>query len=219
MASNFAAARASMVQNQLRARGVRDERVLKAMERVPRESFVPGEIEDDAYLDCALPIECGQTISQPVIVAMMTDALQLGGEERVLEIGTGSGYQTAILAELAAAVYSIERHAELARQAADRLRTLGYENVFLRTGDGSLGWPEEAPFDRIIVTAAVRECPPALWEQLKEGGVLVGPFGPSAEQTLYEMHKIAGQRQSRILTGCRFVPLISNDKGQMTNDK
>ena len=201
-----------MVKQQLRARGVRSERVLATMGRVPREAFVPDEIQHDAYLDCALPIECGQTISQPVIVAMMTDALQLSGDERVLEIGTGSSYQTAILAELAHAVYSIERHAELARQAEWRLKTLGYENVFLRTGDGSLGWPEEAPFDRIMVTAAVRECPPALWEQLSEGGILVGPFGPSAEQALYEMHKIAGQPQSRVLTGCRFVPLVSNGK-------
>jgi protein-L-isoaspartate(D-aspartate) O-methyltransferase len=212
MALDFAAARASMVQHQLRARGVRDQRVLDAMGRVPREAFVPAEIEHDAYLDCALPIDCGQTISQPVIVAMMTDALQLSGEERVLEIGTGSGYQTAILAELAGAVYSIERHAELARQAQWRLKNLEYENVQLRTGDGSLGWPEEAPFDRIIVTAAGGECPPALWYQLKEGGILVGPFGPSTEQSLYEMHKVGGQPQSRVLTGCRFVPLVSNDK-------
>jgi len=212
MAFDFAAARASMVQQQLRGRGLRDERVLATMGRMPREAFVPVEIEHEAYLDCALPIDCGQTISQPVIVAMMTDALQLRGDEKVLEIGTGSGYQTAILAELAHAVFSIERHAELSRQAERRLKTLGYENVILRTADGSLGWPEEAPFDRIIVTAAVRECPPALWEQLKEGGILVGPFGPSSEQALYEMHKIAGQPQSRVLTGCRFVPLVSNDR-------
>jgi protein-L-isoaspartate(D-aspartate) O-methyltransferase len=212
MPLDFSAARSAMVQQQLRARGVRDQRVLAAMGKVPRQAFVPGEIEHDAYLDCALPIDCGQTISQPVIVAMMTDALQLSGDEKVLEIGTGSGYQTAILAELAGAVYSIERHPELSRQAESRLKNLGYDNVHLRTGDGSLGWPEEAPFDRIIVTAAVGECPPALWEQLKEAGILVGPFGPSTEQALYEMHKIAGQPQSRILTGCRFVPLVSNNK-------
>jgi protein-L-isoaspartate(D-aspartate) O-methyltransferase len=212
MAIDFDAARASMVQHQLRARGVRDQRALDAMGRVPRETFVPDEIDRDAYLDCALPIDCGQTISQPVIVAMMTEALQLSGDERVLEIGTGSGYQTAILAELAGSVYSIERHAELSREAERRLKALRHENVLLRTGDGSLGWPEEAPFDRIIVTAAVSECPPALWEQLKEGGILVGPFGPSSEQALYEMHKIAGQPQSRVLTHCRFVPLVSNDK-------
>jgi len=210
MPFDFSAARASMVTHQLRARGVRDERVLDAMGRVPREAFVPENLAHEAYQDCALPIVCGQTISQPVIVAMMTEALQLAGDEKVLEIGTGSGYQAAILAELAAAVYSVERHAELARQAEVLLQQLGYRNVFVRAGDGSLGWPEEAPFDRIIVTAAAQECPPALWEQLREGGILVGPFGPPSEQALYETHKIGGRPQSRILTGCRFVPLVSS---------
>jgi protein-L-isoaspartate(D-aspartate) O-methyltransferase len=209
MPLDYSAARASMIQHQLRARGLRDERVLAAMGRVPREAFIPDEIADDAYLDCALPIDCNQTISQPIIVAMMTEALQLTGDEKVLEIGTGSGYQTAILAELAKAVFSIERHSDLARQAETRLKNLGYKNVFIRTGDGSLGWLDEAPFDRIIVTAAAGECPPALWDQLKEGGILVGPFGPASEQTLSEMHKIGGQPQSHILTGCRFVPLIA----------
>jgi protein-L-isoaspartate(D-aspartate) O-methyltransferase len=198
-----------MVKHQLRSRGLRDERVLEAMGRVPREAFVPPEIAHEAYLDCALPIDCNQTISQPIIVAMMTEALQLSGDEKVLEIGTGSGYQAAILAELAAAVFSIERHADLALQADTLLKKLGYQNVFIRAGDGSFGWPEEAPFDRIIVTAAAQECPPALWDQLIEGGILVGPFGPSSEQALYEMHKIAGQPKSRVLTGCRFVPLIT----------
>jgi protein-L-isoaspartate(D-aspartate) O-methyltransferase len=205
---DFDPIRASMVDRQLRARGVRDERVLGAMRCVPREAFLPAGLAAEAYEDCALPIDCGQTISQPVIVAMMTEALQLAGDERVLEIGTGSGYQAAILAELAAAVYSIERHAELSRQAGERLSRLGYDNVLLRVGDGTLGWPEEAPFDRIIVTAAANECPPALWEQLAEGGVLVGPFGPSYEQALYKTHKVGGQPQSKVLTGCRFVPLV-----------
>jgi len=208
MTFDFTAARDSMITHQLRGRGIRDERVLKAMSGVPREKFVPADIAFEAYHDGALPIDCGQTISQPIIVAMMTEALQLTGDERVLEIGTGSGYQAAILAELAAAVYSIERHAELAQQAESRLKELGYDNVNIRTGDGSLGWPEEAPFDRIIVTAASEECPPALWNQLAEGGILVGPFGPPAEQALYAMHQIGGKPQSRILTGCRFVPLI-----------
>jgi protein-L-isoaspartate(D-aspartate) O-methyltransferase len=208
---DLAAARNRMVERQLRARGVRDERVLEAMRRVPREAFLPPHLAADAYDDCALPIDCGQTISQPVIVAMMTEALQLSGDERVLEIGTGCGYQAAVLAELAAAVYSIERHAELSRQAGERLAELDYRNVFLRVGDGSRGWPEEAPFDRIIVTAAADECPPALWEQLVEGGILVGPFGPSFEQSLCEVHKIAGQPQSKTLTGCRFVPLIASE--------
>ena len=206
---DFPAASASMVQHQLASRGVRDQRVLQAMGRVRREAFIPQSLAGEAYADCALPIDCSQTISQPIIVALMTEALQLSGDEKVHEIGTGCGYQAAILAELAAAVFSIERHAELAQQAKERLRELGYQNVFVRTGDGSLGWPEEAPFDRIIVTAAAEKCPPPLWQQLREGGVLVGPFGPAYEQALYAMHKIGGNPQSRILTGCRFVPLIT----------
>src|SRR5881227_2820189 len=140
---DFPASRASMVQHQLASRGVREQRVLKAMGRVRREPFIPDSLAQEAYADRALPIDCGQTISQPIIVAMMTEALQLSGVEKVLEIGTGCGYQATILAELAAAVFSIERHAELARQAEARLRALGYQNVFVRTGDGSLGWPEE----------------------------------------------------------------------------
>jgi protein-L-isoaspartate(D-aspartate) O-methyltransferase len=206
---DLAAQRAAMVQRQLRGRGIRDERVLAAMGKAPRELFVPAELRGQAYFDCALPIDCDQTISQPIIVAMMTEALQLGGDEKLLEIGTGSGYQTALLAQLAAAVYSIERHAELSRQAGERLRQLECNNVFLKVGDGSLGWAEEAPFDRIIVTAAAEQCPPALWEQLAEGGILVGPFGPQWEQNLLAIHKIAGQQQVRNLTGCRFVPLVS----------
>ena len=209
---DFHIARKKMVEQQLMARGIRDPKILGAMGRVPRHEFVDPGMASQAYLDHPLNIGCKQTISQPYIVALMTAALELKGTEKVLEIGTGSGYQTAILAELADSVFSIERHAELSRQAERRLKTLAYENVRLRTGDGSLGWPDEAPFDRIIVTAAVSQCPPALWEQLKEGGILVGPFGPSTEQALYETHKIAGQQQSRVLTGCRFVPLVSNDK-------
>lgn len=199
-----------MVERQLRSRGIRDERVLEAMGRVRREEFLPAEIAHEAYLDCALPIACEQTMSQPIIVAMMSEALQLSGTERVLEIGTGSGYQAAILGELAAEVFSIERHEDLAREAKSRLKKARYRNVHTRTGDGSLGWPEEAPFDCIIVTAAARECPPALWEQLREGGVLVGPFGPTSEQTLSAMRKVGGQAQTKFLTGCRFVPLVSS---------
>jgi protein-L-isoaspartate(D-aspartate) O-methyltransferase len=199
-----------MVRHQLRSRGIKDDRVLDAMGRIPREAFVPRDVEAEAYSDNALPIDCQQTISQPVIVALMTEALQLTGDQRVLEIGTGSGYQTAILAELAAVVFSIERHADLARQAERQLAALGYRNIAIRTGDGSLGWPDEAPFDRIIVTAAARECPPALWDQLAEGGILVGPFGPESEQTLTATTKVAGQKQSRFITGCRFVPLVSD---------
>ena len=205
---DFAAQRRAMVDYQLRRRGIKDERVLEAMARVPREAFLPADLAGEAYSDCALPIDCDQTISQPVIVAMMTEALHLAGSERVLELGTGSGYQIAILAELAAEVFSIERHAALSQQSAERLRQLGYHHVQLRVGDGSLGWPEAAPFDRVIITAAAEEPPPAVWEQLVEGGVLVGPFGALWDQALYEMHKVGGKAQSRYLTACRFVPLV-----------
>jgi len=207
---DFPAARRAMVERQLKARGIKDARVLAAMSCVPREAFLPPELAAEAYDDGALPIDCDQTISQPIIVAMMTEALQLTGTERVLEIGTGSGYQTALLAELSAAVFSIERHQGLSRQAGLRLQNLGYQNVFLKIGDGSQGWPEEAPFDRLLITAAARQCPPALWDQLAEGGILVGPFGPEFEQGLYETHKIAGQPKSKLLTGCRFVPLVTS---------
>ena len=207
--SDPASSRRAMIDEQLRPRGIVDQRVLAAFERVPRERFISPDLAVGAYSDNALPIDCQQTISQPIIVAMMTEALQLTGGEKVLEIGAGSGYQTAILAALAAAVFSIERHAPLAREAEARLVLLGYQNVTIRTGDGALGWPDEAPFDRIIVTAAARECPPALWDQLAEDGILVGPFGPASEQSLAVLRKVNGQPQSRFLTGCRFVPLVT----------
>jgi protein-L-isoaspartate(D-aspartate) O-methyltransferase len=199
-----------MIAEHLRGRGIRDERVLTAMARVPRERFVAAGEEAEAYADAALPIACGQTISQPYIVGMMSEALDLIGDERVLEIGTGSGYQTAVLAELAGEVYSIERHAELSRAAGERLSALGYQNVQLRIGDGSLGWPAAAPFDRIIITAAGRECPPALWEQLAEGGLLIGPFGSAEEQTMMIIRKRSGQAIATRSIPCRFVPLVSD---------
>lgn len=209
MRTDFAAARRAMVAQQLRPRGIRDERVLEALARVPRERFLPADLAPEAYDDCALPIDCEQTISQPVIVALMTEALELTGDERVLEIGTGSGYQAAILAELAAEVYSVERHALLSDQAAERLRTLGYRNLHLRVGDGSRGWPQAAPFDRVLIAAAATEVPPAVWDQLAEGGLLVAPLGPASDQVLYQTRKVAGQPQTKVLTGCRFVPLVS----------
>jgi protein-L-isoaspartate(D-aspartate) O-methyltransferase len=205
----FDAARERMLREQLQRRGIRSTSVLQAMARVPREEFVADDYRDQAYADGALPIACEQTISQPYIVALMSEALELSGQERVLEIGTGSGYQTAVLAELAATVYSVERHAELSQQAQTRLVARGYQNVHLRIGDGSLGWPEEAPFDRILITAVAEQCPAPLWQQLAEGGLLVAPFGNSAHQALYAQHKIGGQPQSQFLTQCRFVPLVS----------
>jgi protein-L-isoaspartate(D-aspartate) O-methyltransferase len=200
--------RRTMIERHLQPRGIHSSSVLAAMERVPRERFASSSSLAEAYADRALPIDCGQTISQPYMVAVMTECLELTGTQRVLEIGTGSGYQTAILAELAAHVYSLERHARLSQQADERLRELGYKNCTLRVGDGTLGWPEAAPFDRIMVTAASRECPRPLFEQLAEGGILTGPFGGGEYQVLQVTRKISGRPKSKDITGCRFVPLI-----------
>ena len=155
-----------------------------------------------------LPIDCRQTISQPYIVALMTQSLELSGRETVLEIGTGSGYQAAVLAELAARVVSVERHEQLAAQAARTLASLGYRNVTVVVGDGTLGWPAEAPYDRIIVTAAAASLPDALFAQLREGGILVIPVGHRDSQSLVTVRKIDGQPQRAELSGCRFVPLV-----------
>lgn len=209
-AAKLASAREQMIVEHLGARGIRSSRVLDAMRRVPRERFVGDDFSAEAYDDKALPIGCGQTISQPFIVALMTQALALEGGERVLEIGTGCGYQTAVLAELASEVFTIERHAELADQARVRLHDLGYRNVCLRTGDGTVGWPDAAPFDRVIITAAARECPIALWEQLADGGILIGPFGNSENQVLKSIRWLHGKQHVENLTACRFVPLIAD---------
>ena len=201
-------AKRDMLRRQLQRRGITDRRSLVAMERVPRERFVPEALRAQAYADRALAIDCDQTISQPYIVALMTEALCLHGNERVLEIGTGSGYQTAVLAEIAAEVVSIERHERLSQQAGAVLSLLGYRNVTLVVGDGTLGCPARAPFDRIIVTAAAEHCPPALIEQLLEGGILVIPLGGQVVQTLEAIHKQADGLRRRQLSGCRFVPLV-----------
>lgn len=206
--ADFEAAREQMVRKQLRRRGIVDRRVLAAMGKVPRERFIAEELRGEAYADRALAIDCGQTISQPYIVALMTEALQLSGHEKVLEIGTGSGYQTAILAELAAEVVSVERYPELSEQAASALRALGYRNVTLAVGDGTLGWPSRAPFDRVIVTAAAARYPPALFEQLAEEGLLIIPLGGRDYQTLQAIRKVAGRPQATTLSACRFVPLV-----------
>jgi protein-L-isoaspartate(D-aspartate) O-methyltransferase len=208
MSSSFAAERQLMVEQQLRARGIRDERVLAAMNRVPREAFVTEQARSSAYDDCALPIACGQTISQPYIVGLMTAALELTGGERVLEIGTGSGYQAAVLDELGAEVYTIERHPPLAAHAAAVLKQHGYARAHVKSGDGTLGWPEESPFDRVIITAGGREVPRSVWEQLREGGILVAPLGEAEEQELLQIHKRHGKPTPTVLCGCRFVPLI-----------
>ena len=207
-ADRFAVLRQKMVEVQLRARGIRDERVLTAMERVPRELFISEEYWQQAYEDHPLPIAAGQTVSQPYIVAFMLEVLSLDGAEKVLEIGTGSGYQTALLAELARQVYSVERIEALAHSAKATVQRLGYRNVILVVGDGSLGLAEHAPFDAIIVSAAAPEIPQPLLEQLGEGGRMVVPVGPADAQELVLVRKQDGSTVVTRLEGCRFVPLI-----------
>jgi protein-L-isoaspartate(D-aspartate) O-methyltransferase len=197
-----------MVEQQISARGVRDARVLAAMAAVPRHEFVPLGERDDAYADHPVPIGFGQTISQPYIVALMTELAAVAPGERVLEVGTGSGYQAAVLAELTDEVYSIEIIPELARRASGRLRALGYP-VHVRTADGYFGWREHAPYDAIVVTAAPDHVPPPLVRQVREGGVLVIPVGPPGSyQTLWRIVKIRGDVVARNVTGVLFVPLV-----------
>jgi protein-L-isoaspartate(D-aspartate) O-methyltransferase len=204
-------AREEMVHKQLESRGIRDPKVLAALRRVPRHRFVDAALQSRAYDDHALPIGAGQTISQPYMVALMTQALELQGGEKILEIGTGSGYQTAVLAEFSPRVFSIERDPELARAAASRLSALGYANAILKTGDGSLGWPEHAPFDRIIVTAGAPAIPPALLEQLADPGRLVVPVGDRELQTLEVVDLRDGKLSRRRLVECAFVPLVGEE--------
>jgi len=199
--------RADMVKHQIMARGISDPLVLNAMSSVKRHLFVPKELISSAYNDYPLPIGHGQTISQPYIVALMTELLELRGGERVLEIGTGSGYQTAILAEIAGSVYSIEIVEELALEVKERIESLGYTNIQIRAGDGYSGWPEEAPFDAIIITAAPDHVPGPLLEQLKLGGVLVLPLG-TCFQDLYKIKKSKEGIIERKIAPVRFVPLI-----------
>ena len=205
---DFLACKEEMLRKQLRRRGIRDRAVLAAMGRVPRERFVPRELRAEAYADRALSIGCGQTISQPYMVALMAEALELCGRQRGLEIGTGSGYQAAILAELAAEVISVERHAPLSAAAQSVLASLGYRNATLVVGDGSQGWPDRAPYDRILVTAGAARCPPALVDQLAEGGILVIPLGTPERQVLQAVRKTTGQLKIIDLVSCRFVPLV-----------
>jgi len=196
-----------MVREQIANRGVRDARVLAAMRKVPRHLFVPSEMQSAAYSDTPLPIGHRQTISQPYIVAFMSEAMELKPQDRVLEIGTGSGYQAAILAELVREVYSIEIVEPLGKEVAARLKDLGYERVKLRIGDGYRGWPEAAPFDAIIVTAAPDHVPPALVEQLREGGRLVLPVGRFAQDLLRVRRTAKGIVQENLLP-VRFVPMV-----------
>lgn len=207
----FRKQRLRMVETQIRARGVKDERVLAAMEKIPRHLFVDEGLIDQAYSDSPLPIGEMQTISQPYIVALMTEALMLKGGEKVLEIGTGSGYQTAILAELGASVFSVERIASLAARARKILDSLNYFNVAIRVGDGTFGWREESPFAAIIVTAGAPKIPRILVEQLIGGGRLVIPVGSRFSQDLLRVTKLSNDPddvKKESLCGCRFVNLI-----------
>jgi len=207
----FARKRAEMVHQQLEPRGISDRRVLEVMSRVPRHLFVPERLRKRAYSDTPLHIGEGQTISQPYMVALMTEMLGLRGSEKVLEVGTGSGYQTAILAELGQFAHTIERVSSLAEQARQRLAGLGYTNVEVHLGDGSLGLEFEAPFDAIIVTAGAPETPAALCSQLAEGGTLIVPVGSQTLQRLQIVKKRRGQLSTKESTGCVFVPLIGED--------
>ncbi|WP_373504932.1 protein-L-isoaspartate(D-aspartate) O-methyltransferase [Aestuariivirga sp.] len=193
----------------LRRNGIADERVLEAIEKVPREVFVEDAFSDQAYADQALPISCGQTISQPYVVALMTEGLRVESDHRVLEIGTGSGYQTAVLAHLCKRVYSIERYRTLSETAAERLKSLKIKNVTLQVSDGTKGWVQLAPFDRIIVTAAARGEPQALLDQLAPGGVMVIPIEERAgKQDLFRITRTATGFEREHLIPVRFVPLV-----------
>lgn len=205
--SDWESARLLMVAEQIRKRGIRAPKVLAAMERVPRHLFVPDELAERSYNDEPLAIGERQTISQPYMVAAMTEALELEGHERVLEVGAGSGYQAAILAELAREVITVETRASLAAAARDRLAKLGYHNIRAETGDGASGWPEAAPFDAILVAAAAPQVPPRLIEQLAENGRMVIPVGKSDHQMLLRIRKSAGQVTEEELFACQFVPL------------
>lgn len=209
--ADFAARRAKMVERQLRRRGIEDAGVLEAMGRVPRERFLPARLRHRAYADSALPIAAEQTISQPWIVAAIAQALRLQGAERVLEIGTGSGYSTAVLALLAAEVISIERHAELSAGAAEELAGLGIENVELVVGDGSRGVPERAPFEAIAVHATAPAAPPALLAQLAEGGRLVVPIASDEADQLTALRRRGSEYEGEAIAPCRFVPLIGEE--------
>jgi len=206
--ASYSSLRRQMVDSQLRQRGIADERVLAAMERVPRHEFAPERYRGQAYEDHPLPIGEEQTISQPYIVALMLEALKLSPTDRVLEIGTGSGYVTALLAELTESVVSIERHESLAQSARALLAALGYSNVNVVTGDGTRGFPEAAPYDAIVVSAAATEMPPALVVQLGEGGRMIIPVGSEDSQQLRLVRMENGQPNIELRELCRFVPLI-----------
>lgn len=205
---DYEALKKQMVKEQLIQRGIKNKAVLDAFYKVERHKFLPQDLRKTSYADFPVPIGEGQTISQPYIAALMTEYLALTKEDKVLEVGTGSGYQTAILAELAREVYSIERFESLAKNAIKTLDELGYANIKIKVGDGTLGWQEAAPFDRIIITAASPAIPLPLAEQLKEGGRIILPLGKNFSQILTLAERKNGKLESREICGCVFVPLI-----------
>jgi protein-L-isoaspartate(D-aspartate) O-methyltransferase len=205
---SFENLREHMVKTQLIPRGIKDQRVLSAMKKVPRHRFVDEHMQARAYDDMALSIGDGQTISQPYMVAIMTELLDLQGTEKILEIGTGSGYQAAVLSQIAHEVYTVERIESLAKKAEARFRSLGYSNVFVKIDDGSLGWTEKAPFDRIIITAGTPEIPKPVLDQLSEGGIIIAPVGDRFSQQLLKGVKAKGRIIETRHTPCVFVPLI-----------
>ena len=205
---DYANHRGKMVERQMMDRGIKDLRVLETMSRIPRHLFVPDALQHKAYGDHPLPIGENQTISQPYTVGIMTAALNLGTNDRVLEIGTGSGYQTAVLAELAANVFTIERIKQIGQEAKKRLEGLNYLNIIYKTFDGTYGWPDHAPFDAIMVTAGVKEIPKPLVLQLKDRGRIVIPIGNEGNQNLVLATKTNGNIRTKIIANCKFVPLI-----------
>lgn len=200
-----------MVEEQLRARGIHDPHVLRIMAAIPRHLFVDGALDAKAYGDSALPIGESQTISQPYMVALMTQALDLTGEEKILEIGTGSGYQTAILAELGERVFTVERIASIGVAARERLQAMGYSNVIFRIADGTVGWRELSPFDRVLITAGAPRVPQFLDGQLRVGGIAVVPVGSGRNQRLVKATRTEKGMERRVLCNCAFVPLIGKD--------
>ena len=207
----FRSLRHDMVSSQIRSRGISSPRLLKVMQYIPRHLFVPRHLQKSAYDDHALPLDKGQTISQPYIVALMTEALCLQADDKVLEIGTGSGYQTAILASLAGSVFTIERLRSLSQMAEKNLRTLGYDNIHFVIGDGTLGLSDEAPYNCIIATGSLPQLPETLLAQLDENGILVAPVGERSLQKLLCAKRIGTKVETRDLGGCQFVPLIGQN--------
>lgn len=205
---DFESLRRKMVETQIIARNISNSQVIAAMLKIPRELFIPKYLQNEAYNDSPLPIGESQTISQPYIVAQMTQALEPKNTDRILEIGTGSGYQSVILAEIVQEVFTIECIETLARRAESVVEKLGYKNIFIKVGDGTMGWEEHAPYNGILITAATPKLPPPLVEQLKEGGIIVAPIGNKIVQTLTKITKIGGELHQEQLFECTFVPLV-----------